>query len=55
MTELPDEVIALGAGAVAAFADEHRLQIPPELREDLARDVLTAAGQHVVGDEQQAE
>jgi hypothetical protein len=41
-----DEAVGLGAGAVAAFADEHRLSIPPELREDLARRVLTAACQH---------
>jgi hypothetical protein len=50
MTELSDEAIARGAAAVAAFADQHRLQIPPELREDLARDVLTAAGQQTAGE-----
>jgi hypothetical protein len=47
VTTLPpsDETVALGASAVAAFADQHRLSIPPDLREDLARDVLTAASQ----------
>lgn len=53
-----DEAVALGAAAVAAFADQHRLRIPPELREDLARDVLSAGGQAVAavnGDEQPAE
>lgn len=42
MTEPSDESAALGAAAVAAFADRHRLHIPPDLREDLAREVLTA-------------
>jgi hypothetical protein len=55
---LSDEQVALGAEAVAAFADQHRLSIPPQLREDLARQVLTAAGQQtaaVPGDETEAE
>lgn len=60
MTSLPvsDEAVALGAGAVAAFADEHRLSIPPELREDLARQVLNVACQEptaVPGNDTEAE
>jgi hypothetical protein len=42
-TPVSDEAVAVGASAVAAFADHHRLHIPPDLREDLARQVLTAA------------
>jgi hypothetical protein len=38
-----EAAIGMGARAVAEFADEHRIQIAPELREDLARAVLTAA------------
>ncbi|GLI03907.1 hypothetical protein [Phytohabitans aurantiacus] len=45
--ELPDAAITTGAQAVAAFANKHQLQIPPALREDLARDVLTAAHTHL--------
>jgi hypothetical protein len=43
---VPDTAVATGAAAVAAFADQHHLTIPPQLREDLARQVLTAASQH---------
>ncbi|MEJ3742803.1 hypothetical protein WEI85_05895 [Actinomycetes bacterium KLBMP 9797] len=40
---VPDAAVTTGARAVAAFADRHRLDIPDELREELARQVLTAA------------
>jgi hypothetical protein len=47
---LPDAAVATGAAAVAAFADRHQLPIPPDLREDLARQVLTAARPHLDAD-----
>jgi hypothetical protein len=49
--ELPDAAVATGATAVAAFADQHNLAIPAELREDLARQVIAAGRPHLdVGD-----
>ncbi|MEH1130145.1 hypothetical protein [Micromonospora sp. CPCC 206061] len=42
-----DTAVTIGAQAVAAFADEYQVQLPPELREDLARSVLTAAWPHL--------
>jgi hypothetical protein len=45
--ELPEAAVATGAHAVAAFADRHSLAIPAALREDLAREVLVAAGPHL--------
>ncbi|GLI00950.1 hypothetical protein [Phytohabitans aurantiacus] len=44
---LPDAAVTIGAQAVAAFADRHTLAIPAKLREDLAREVLVAAGPHL--------
>lgn len=46
---ISDAAVATGTAAVAAFADRHRLSIPPELREDLARRVLATAGQFPTG------
>jgi hypothetical protein len=43
----PDAAVASGAGAVALFADQHGIPIPPSLREDLARKVLSAAWPHI--------
>jgi hypothetical protein len=43
----PDAAVASGAGAVALFADQHGIAIPPSLREDLARKVLSAAWPHI--------
>jgi hypothetical protein len=42
-----DAAVTIGAQAVAAFADEYKVQLPPHLREDLARSVLTAAWPHL--------
>jgi hypothetical protein len=42
-----DAAVTIGAQAVAAFTDEYQVQLPPELREDLARSVLTAAWPHL--------
>ncbi|MCW6007832.1 hypothetical protein K1W54_25290 [Micromonospora sp. CPCC 205371] len=39
--------VGVGAQAVAEFADEHHIKIAPELREDLARAVLTAASTYL--------
>ncbi|MCW6003748.1 hypothetical protein K1W54_04025 [Micromonospora sp. CPCC 205371] len=47
--QVSDVAVTVAAGAVAVFADQHQLHIPPELREDLARAVLTAAWDHLGG------
>ncbi|MEH1128357.1 hypothetical protein [Micromonospora sp. CPCC 206061] len=47
--QVSDVAVTVAASAVAAFADQHQLHIPPEVREDLARTVLTAAWDHLSG------
>lgn len=47
--QVSDVAITVAAGAIAVFADQHQLHIPPEVREDLARTVLTAAWDHLSG------